>query len=337
MAPDMDRSWSDKSFQQSKKKPDTGAAAGVSRVASPGRAPAEDATHRSRRNPTRTSGPRGERPKLPAKSTAKRPNGSAIPSLPSPSDPADVAQAAAAKHNDSKKPHPNQWTYLKKDDPNRPKGANQYTVKKRLEALAAAAAEEAARGVEDGEAAAAYAVALAQRQKAQMRPNVLARQAAKAAAAEGFSTPSSTKTASASGSTPVVKKKASASATAASAKAKETASTSQSSTAQAKKKSTASTSQKQSKKEHHHQAAVDEDASSTVSEDDRIYCVCQQLYDPERMMIACDRCDNWYHNDCVGIDDDDVEIVDQFICPNCASSPSLSSLPSLLLRTDDVG
>lgn len=48
--------------------------------------------------------------------------------------------------------------------------------------------------------------------------------------------------------------------------------------------------------------------------DDRLYCVCQQLYDPERMMIACDRCallaiicsdhaepirscDEWYHLD----------------------------------------
>jgi hypothetical protein len=24
--------------------------------------------------------------------------------------------------------------------------------------------------------------------------------------------------------------------------------------------------------------------------DDRLYCSCKQLYDPERMMIACDRC-----------------------------------------------
>jgi hypothetical protein len=31
--------------------------------------------------------------------------------------------------------------------------------------------------------------------------------------------------------------------------------------------------------------------------DDRLYCVCRQLYDPERMMIACDRCDNWFHTD----------------------------------------
>ncbi|KAJ8297346.1 Set1 complex component spp1 [Rhodotorula toruloides] len=55
-------------------------------------------------------------------------------------------------------------------------------------------------------------------------------------------------------------------------------------------------------------------------EDDRLYCVCKELYDPERLMIACDKCEEWYHVDCVGISEDSVELVDVFICPKCSAT-----------------
>ncbi|GAA5867586.1 hypothetical protein JCM1840_002562 [Sporobolomyces johnsonii] len=64
-------------------------------------------------------------------------------------------------------------------------------------------------------------------------------------------------------------------------------------------------------------AKIAEERGGEGEEDDRLYCVCQELYDPERMMIACDRCEEWFHTDCVGIPDDSVELVDQFICPKC--------------------
>ncbi|GAA6025907.1 hypothetical protein JCM11491_003624 [Sporobolomyces phaffii] len=51
--------------------------------------------------------------------------------------------------------------------------------------------------------------------------------------------------------------------------------------------------------------------------DDRLYCICRERYEPERMMIACDRCEEWYHIDCVKIPDTSVELVDQFFCPPC--------------------
>lgn len=31
------------------------------------------------------------------------------------------------------------------------------------------------------------------------------------------------------------------------------------------------------------------------------------------------RCDGWYHPPCVGMPEDEIEIVDQFICPPCVT------------------
>ncbi|CAL1695921.1 unnamed protein product [Somion occarium] len=65
------------------------------------------------------------------------------------------------------------------------------------------------------------------------------------------------------------------------------------------------------------------EAEETV--DDKLYCVCKTSYDEDRVMIACDRCDEWYHTQCVQMPDDEVDLVDQFICPVCiANNPTLS-------------
>ncbi|CBQ67853.1 conserved hypothetical protein [Sporisorium reilianum SRZ2] len=53
-------------------------------------------------------------------------------------------------------------------------------------------------------------------------------------------------------------------------------------------------------------------------EDTALYCICQRRQDDvEGGMIMCDRCEQWYHYRCVGITEDDAELVDQFICPPC--------------------
>jgi len=42
-------------------------------------------------------------------------------------------------------------------------------------------------------------------------------------------------------------------------------------------------------------------------------------------MIACDRCDEWYHMNCLNMPDLEVDLVDQFICPVCVqNNPHLS-------------
>ncbi len=77
--------------------------------------------------------------------------------------------------------------------------------------------------------------------------------------------------------------------------------------------------------------------------DTRLYCMCETLYDDERIMVACDkyvrhtmsgrarelkrliyRCDEWYHPPCVGLKEPDVELVDKFFCPKCHQGESFS-------------
>ncbi|KAL5495236.1 SPP1 [Sanghuangporus weigelae] len=58
---------------------------------------------------------------------------------------------------------------------------------------------------------------------------------------------------------------------------------------------------------------------------DKLYCICRTQYDEDRVMIACDRCDEWYHTQCVNMPDLLVDLVDQFICSKCiAQNPSLN-------------
>ncbi|THH06100.1 hypothetical protein EW145_g4324 [Phellinidium pouzarii] len=74
---------------------------------------------------------------------------------------------------------------------------------------------------------------------------------------------------------------------------------------------------------------IDEEKSKEVEEamadnDDKVYCICKTKYDEDRVMIACDRCDEWYHTACVKMPDLEIDLVDQFVCPNCvAQNPSL--------------
>lgn len=51
--------------------------------------------------------------------------------------------------------------------------------------------------------------------------------------------------------------------------------------------------------------------------DQGIYCICRGP-DNHRFMIACDRCEDWFHGDCIGMDKYTGEnLVQRYICPNC--------------------
>ncbi|KAK4137014.1 hypothetical protein BT67DRAFT_432726 [Trichocladium antarcticum] len=47
------------------------------------------------------------------------------------------------------------------------------------------------------------------------------------------------------------------------------------------------------------------------------YCLCRGP-DDHRFMIACDRCEDWFHGACIGMDKHTGEkLVQKYICPNC--------------------
>ncbi|XP_044740816.1 lysine-specific demethylase 7B-like [Chrysoperla carnea] len=52
----------------------------------------------------------------------------------------------------------------------------------------------------------------------------------------------------------------------------------------------------------------------------KTYCICGGPYDPKIFMIQCDRCDNWFHGDCVGIKEYRALDIDKYHCPRCQES-----------------
>ncbi|KAL1884225.1 hypothetical protein VTK73DRAFT_5361 [Phialemonium thermophilum] len=60
----------------------------------------------------------------------------------------------------------------------------------------------------------------------------------------------------------------------------------------------------------------EEDGGSSES-DGGPYCICRGP-DNHRFMIACDKCEDWFHGDCIGMDKYTGEnLVQRYICPNC--------------------
>lgn len=104
-----------------------------------------------------------------------------------------------------------------------------------------------------------------------------------------------------------------------------------------KKKGTASTVKKPSKrpksvrdpkKPKSARSTVGSEANSTAAEDasdeddesdNGPYCICRGP-DDHRWMICCERCEDWFHGECVHLAKDVGEsLIEKFICPNCTT------------------
>ncbi|XP_026553160.1 death-inducer obliterator 1 isoform X2 [Pseudonaja textilis] len=61
-------------------------------------------------------------------------------------------------------------------------------------------------------------------------------------------------------------------------------------------------------------------SEAEVYDPSTLYCICQQPHN-NRFMICCDRCEEWFHGDCVGISEARGRLLERnaedYICPNC--------------------
>ncbi|XP_053392915.1 nucleosome-remodeling factor subunit BPTF-like [Mercenaria mercenaria] len=53
---------------------------------------------------------------------------------------------------------------------------------------------------------------------------------------------------------------------------------------------------------------------------EELYCLCKTPYDESRFYVGCDRCQDWFHCECVGITQKEADDLDSYICPNCQRS-----------------
>ena len=63
----------------------------------------------------------------------------------------------------------------------------------------------------------------------------------------------------------------------------------------------------------------DQEKYSLKSTGEKVYCICQKKYtkDDQRMTVACDICDNWFHVECINIEPQMAIKADFYHCKGC--------------------
>ncbi|CAJ1051365.1 death-inducer obliterator 1-like isoform X6 [Xyrichtys novacula] len=87
-------------------------------------------------------------------------------------------------------------------------------------------------------------------------------------------------------------------------------------------------------------------SSSSIDSDDggydpnALYCICRQKHN-KRFMICCDRCEEWFHGDCVGITEARGRLMERngedYICPNCTAKKNQVVRPATSILSAEIG
>lgn len=48
-----------------------------------------------------------------------------------------------------------------------------------------------------------------------------------------------------------------------------------------------------------------------------VFCACAQPYNPDRLMVECERCEDWFHPECVGETQESVTAEPTWMCRTC--------------------
>lgn len=54
--------------------------------------------------------------------------------------------------------------------------------------------------------------------------------------------------------------------------------------------------------------------------DEVLYCLCRKPYNPSRLYVCCDLCEEWFHAKCVGIGNKAIKAIEEFVCPACEAT-----------------
>ncbi|ODM94816.1 hypothetical protein Ocin01_11866 [Orchesella cincta] len=49
----------------------------------------------------------------------------------------------------------------------------------------------------------------------------------------------------------------------------------------------------------------------------KLFCVCKTPYDKDKFYVGCDKCENWFHGDCIGITEEMSKDLPEYICDDC--------------------
>uniref|UniRef100_A0A7S1X821 BAH domain-containing protein n=1 Tax=Tetraselmis chuii TaxID=63592 RepID=A0A7S1X821_9CHLO len=64
-----------------------------------------------------------------------------------------------------------------------------------------------------------------------------------------------------------------------------------------------------------------------------VYCKCEMPYNPDKFMVECDVCSEWYHPDCLELSKKQVDAMKGFSCPNCKVEAANGGPPLKVQRT----
>ena len=66
------------------------------------------------------------------------------------------------------------------------------------------------------------------------------------------------------------------------------------------------------------------DGCSKATDNQEIFCLCQQPYDNTQVYIGCDGCPDWFHGRCVGILEKETQKINKYFCPRCSPNSELN-------------
>merc|ERR1711902_108062 len=53
-------------------------------------------------------------------------------------------------------------------------------------------------------------------------------------------------------------------------------------------------------------------------DENAVYCICRSS-DVSRFMIGCDHCEEWYHGDCINVNERDAKYIKKYFCKICTN------------------